>query len=184
MASQPSFKRVKDALTGLQGSGRQSVDISPLLEFIEKAEADSPFDGDLVKMSHEFELARMKLNQDGKLEEFRSVIDTAKVALSTSILVNGGATVALLALIGNLLAKAQPGSLPTPPSLVWALVSFAVGVLAGAIATGTTYSAQYCYHMEHKRLAVTFHASTVILVLGSYAAFVTGIVNSYRAFVT
>jgi len=183
MAPQPSFRRVKDELAQLQGSGQQSVEIAPLLEFIEKAEVDSPFDGELLRMRHETELARMKVNQDSQLEMFRSVIETAKVALSTSILVNGGATVALLALIGTLVGKAPAGAPPAPPSLVFALISFAIGVLFAAVATGSTYSAQYCYHRENARWATIFRGLTIVLVLSSYAAFLSGVLFAYHAFI-
>jgi hypothetical protein len=180
---QPSFQRVKKALTDLQSDGQGSVAIAPLLEFIERAEADSPFDGEILRMHHENELARMKLNQDGSLEMFRSVIETAKVALTTSILVNGGATVALLALVGAVIGKASGNSSIPPAALVYALISFALGVLAGAIATGTTYCSQYCYHQEFNRSASAFHAVTVILVLASYVAFLSGVASAYHGFI-
>ena len=184
MSPQPSFRRVKDELAQLQGSGQKSVDIAPLLEFIENAEVDSPFDGELLRMHHETELARMKVNQDGQLEMFRSVIETAKVALSTSILVNGGATVALLALIGTMVSKMPAGLPPAPPSLVFSLISFALGVLFAAVATGSTYSAQYCYHNnENAKWGTAFRVLTIILMLASYAAFLSGVLFAYRAFI-
>ena len=182
-ASQPSFQRVRETLTKLQSSGQQSVEIAPLLDFIQRAEVDPLFDGEIVRMHHETELTRLRGSQDGNLEMFRSVIETAKVALSTSILVNGGATVALLALVGTIVGKGPAGSSIAPPSLVYALISFAAGVLLGAVATGSTYCSQYCYFQEYKRSAATFRILTIILVLSSYAAFLSGVVSAYHAFI-
>ena len=125
----------------------------------------------------------MKVNEDARVEEFRSVIETAKVALTTAILVNGGASVALLALLGNLLSKSQTTSPQVPAALVNSLSAFALGVLLGAIATGTTYLTQYCYHMEFRRSAAGFHISTVSLVLATYAAFLVGVVFAYHGFI-
>ncbi len=114
MPTLPVFQKVNRALVDLKEAGQNSVDIQPLLQFLEQVEADAPFDAEILRLNHETELARMKVSQDGKLEEFRSAIETAKVALTTSILVNGGATVALLALIGTFVSKAPQGA-PSAP---------------------------------------------------------------------
>jgi len=183
MSTQPVFKTVNEELLKLKGSGQTAVEIDPLIKFLEQVEADAPFNSEVLRLNHESEIARMKVIHDGKLEEFRSVIETAKIALTTSILTNGGATVALLALIGTFVTKSSSGTPPVPPALVFALVSFAFGVLAAAVATGSTYCSQYCYHMEFRRSAIGFHVTTVTLVLASYAAFLTGVISAYHAFV-
>lgn len=112
----------------------------------------------------------------------RSVVESGKTALTTSILVNGGATVALLAFLGNLISKSPSQLLPMQTLLVASLMSFAAGVLAGAVATGTTYVTNYCYTAAWRPWGIGFHVLTVVLVAGAYVAFLGGVVAAYHAF--
>src|SRR3546814_644754 len=100
---------------------------------------------------------------------FRSVISSGQSALKSSILINGGATVALLAFVGTVWN--DPQSAPTLGPLVSVLVLFAVGVLLSAMAHGTTYLSQYFYSMVGERTGAAFHILTVALVLGAYSTF-------------
>jgi len=68
-----------------------------------------------------------------------STITYGKEALKSIIIINGGAAVALLALVSQV-AKGSHGIVP-PLSI--ALVWFGGGVLAGALATGLAYLSQW-----------------------------------------
>ena len=71
---------------------------------------------------------------------FKAVIESGKTALTTVMLVNGGAAVALLAFIANMAAKVDsPIKLY---AIAGALMWFVMGVLLAALATGTTYLTQ------------------------------------------
>ncbi|MBS3911210.1 MAG: hypothetical protein KGZ70_10800 [Hydrogenophaga sp.] len=185
--------QIRTALAEVRGSGQTAVDIAALLTFLDSVEADAPADAEIRKLNHDSQLtqykaeherhlAYYKASTDAEQEMFKSVIETAKTALSTSILVNGGATVALLAFLGNLLAKSQPAAAAMQAALNVSIICFALGVLLGAAATGTTYCAQYCYHRDFRRSAVTFHVLTVVLILSTYIAFASGLIGAYHAF--
>lgn len=61
-------------------------------------------------------------------------------ALKAATLINGGAAVAIIALLGSLYeAKTRT---PIPSQLVWALACFGGGVFLSAIAAGATYVSQ------------------------------------------
>lgn len=181
MANSPTFATVLAELAKLQAAGQRVVDIASLIDFLRAVESQAPPDAELRKLQHDSALAQYKAEREIALEMLRSVIETAKTALTTSILVNGGASVALLALVGTLSAGKSPTAVSV--ALVYALVSFACGVLLGAIATGATYFTQYCYEQQFRRSAVGFHVFTVLLILGSYIAFAVGVISAYHAFI-
>jgi hypothetical protein len=175
--------RIRDAVIQVQQSGQQFVAISPLLEFLQSVELQAPLDSETRKLQHDSNLAQYRAKVDNGIEMLRSVLDTAKTALTTSILVNGGATVALLAFLGNIIGKT-----PSVPEAMWetlvlSVVFFACGVLAGAIATGSTYLAQYCYHEDWKRSGIGFHITTIAFVFASYLTFLGGVISAYHALI-
>ncbi|WP_133699270.1 hypothetical protein [Roseateles toxinivorans] len=194
MSATSPIQKVRSALVDVKASGQQAVDIKALLAFLDSLDGDAPVNAEVQKLNHESNLAQFKADHERNLahykatvdsgtEMFRSVVESAKIALSTSILVNGGATVALLAFVGNLVTKSAPGISSLQTSLAWSLISFALGVLLGAVATGGTYLAQYCYHSEWSRAGAVFHIATVLLIIGSYIAFSFGVGNAYHAFI-
>ncbi len=118
---------------------------------------------------------------DLALEMFRSVMEFAQHALKTIILINGGAAVAVLAFIGNIWRKLQ--GMDVAGALVTSEGWFAGGVLLGAVATGTSYFAQYFYERKtFDKWAIGFHVVTVALVVGAYASFGLGIYSIPTAY--
>ena len=181
MPTTPTFATVLAELAKLQAAGQRVVDIAPLVSFLRAVESQAPVDAEIRKLQHDSALAQYRAERDIALEMLRSVIETSKTALTAIILVNGGASVALLALVGSLTAGKPTAGIAA--ALVNALVAFASGVLLGAVATGTTYLTQYCYEQHFRRSAVGFHVFTVLLVLSSYAAFAIGVICAYHAFI-
>ena len=78
-------------------------------------------------MQPESELKTLK-----SIEHFKSVISMAELALKSSILVNGGAAVALLTFIGKVTSGDKS-------LLVYGLLCFSIGVLFGAISVSYTH---------------------------------------------
>lgn len=174
---------IRAALAQVQSSGRQFVSIPALVQFLSDLEKKVPESSEARKFQHESNMALFKAQHDSNLEMFRTVFDSSKTALTTSILVNGGATVALLALLGNLVGKVPPVIFDGKSALILSLILFAVGVFLGAIATAGTYFTQYCYSVGRKRSATGFHIATVVLVLLSYVMFASGVWAAYCAFI-
>ncbi len=116
---------------------------------------------------HKTELARALMMET---ENFKSVIVAGQNALKNAILINGGASVALLTSW-----KADLLKLLAAP-LLW----FVAGVLLDAIATGATYLAQLfyalCGNMRGKAFytGVILHYVAVLLVGASYVTFAYG----------
>ena len=121
-----------------------------------------------------------KNQHDWSVEMFRSVILSGQNALSSAFLMNGGATVALLAFLGKLSEQHQ-GKMA---AFSHSLLMFVVGVFFVVLASGFTYLTQWCYsEYKFKNLGYVLHVSVVIFCLVSYGFFIWGSFVAYRAFV-
>jgi hypothetical protein len=111
---------------------------------------------------------------------FGSILSYAENTLKSIILINGGASVALLAFIGNIIANDENVSLVSKFSLPLAFYVF--GVLVGSIATGSSYVTQYKYLHVGQESGARWHIVTAILVLLAYVLFAAGSLDCYRIF--
>ena len=116
---------------------------------------------------------------DQEKEIFRAIFTYGEQALKSVILINGGASVALLAFIGNLIAKG--GGSATTQLLSLALAFFVYGVLLGSVAVGASYVTQYSYIHFTALTSRIWHAVSVLLVLTSYFFFGVGSYLCYTA---
>jgi hypothetical protein len=112
-------------------------------------------------------------------ELFKAIPAYGEHTLKSVILINGGASVALLAFIGNILARGVSTSLASAYSLP--LAHYVFGVLAGALATGSSYITQYSYVHFDRKIGVFWHWVSVALVLVAYLLFGLGSFLCYEA---
>ena len=120
------------------------------------------------------------------LEMFKSVIAYGQMALKGAMWINGGAAVAILALIGNLWGKVSD------PLAIFYLVNsvtmFASGVLVAGLAIGITYITQCGYAAEdskpqYKPWARIAHGFSIFFALSSFVLFAIGIYQANEAFI-
>jgi hypothetical protein len=121
-----------------------------------------------------------KHNLDGDLEMFRSTIAAGQSAIKSSLLLNDGAAVAMLAFIGNL-AHYNPAKIY---DFAASLMIFASGALLIVLTSGATYLSQWLYY-EPKTIkwGALFNYLCILLGLGSYGCFIWGLASSYFAFI-
>lgn len=180
MEAKDVVHNIRQALNQLEESGQQTASVSGLRQYLDQVEKDATVSIEIQKLQHESSLAHYKATSDFALEMFRSVMGFAHHALKTIIIVNGGAAIAVLAFIGNIWSKLQ--AVEVARALTFSEAWFAIGVLVGAIATGTTYIAQYFYERKtFYKSAIGFHIVTIILVVGAYVLFAFGIYSIYAA---
>lgn len=120
--------------------------------------------------------------QASSLEMFRTVILAGQNALKTAFLMNGGATVALLAFLGKLSDQHQDKIAIFSSSLI----VFVVGVLAITVASGSTYLSQWFYAgSESWKQKTGFWLNILAIALGlaSYGLFIWGAIRAYKAFI-
>ena len=84
-----------------------------------------------------------------EVELHRATMDLAKGALKVSLVINGGAAIALLAFIGNIWSKGGGESLWV--ALAYVITYFSLGLLAAAVAVATAYFRQLNYSLDYMR---------------------------------
>ncbi|WP_415904731.1 hypothetical protein ACMXYW_16420 [Neptuniibacter sp. QD48_55] len=120
------------------------------------------------------------------LEVFKSVLMTGQSALKASLIVNGGAALALLAFLGKIWGVGGVSEAAAIGSLSVALKFFCYGVLVASVATGLTYINQVVYGYEpskvRKGFGVFLNVLVALIVFASYLAFYYGIDRAVAAF--
>ncbi len=129
-----------------------------------------------------FEAERDKAKADNaiQLEKAKATCVAGQGALKTTIIMNGGASVALLAFIGNTWIHKGGGV----AMLSIALFLFAVGVLSGCAATGVTYLAQSIATEENKAQWKVRNNWAIVLWITSCGFFLAGLVFACIIFMT
>lgn len=98
-------------------------------------------------------------------------------------MINGGASVALLALLGHFVAS---GKIQATMAFAPVLLCFSIGVAMCALCSASTYVSQafYQYEVQGKKpvLAWTFHTLALLAWLGAAASFVSGAVGAAGIF--
>lgn len=181
MDAKDAISRVRTDVGALMEKGQQFVQIPALLQYLNDLEHQAPGIYQAAQLQHQSQLAYHRSVHESQLEMFKSVLESGQTAVNTAILVCGGGTVALLAFVGNLMAKVPSVAVPYP--LVLGLIMFAIGVLFGAIAAGARYVCQYCYANSWLRSAIGFHIFCVALVVASYLSFGAAVIAAYHGFV-
>lgn len=121
-----------------------------------------------------------------QLDLFRSVLTSAHSALKAIMVINGGAALALLTLIGNMMTKDMDSRILL---LSRSIELFCYGLLAAVIAAGLTYGAQFCF-LNALQLKVRWlypagiivQIVTIIVVITSYILFILGVDHSIETF--
>ncbi len=139
----------------------------------------------LAKARHDLEVwkVRAPLEHAGRMEMFRSALEAGQTALQSLILINGGAAVALLAFLGNILTKDGPRSFKLSVStLNVAMLTFVIGVgLAGA-AGAFRYLTQFAGASGWIKTGRTLNWLAIASGIASLVAFFVGGLRAYWAF--
>ncbi len=142
-----------------------SPEVEPTAATIEQYKADMQSRIEYHKQLHE-----------SNLEMFRSVITAGQNAIKSSLLLNGGAAIAMLAFIAN---TARDNS-QRVSYLASSLEPFAYGALAIVVTSGLTYLAQVLFANEKTRkFGRTAQVACIILGTASYGCFVWGLWRTY-----
>lgn len=123
--------------------------------------------------------------QNWRLESFKQVIALGQSTLKSMMLINGGAAVALLAFLGNLVTRSS--SFANVASFAASMRMFVIGVFLASVAYATTYFSQMFYEGEKKwqrRTGLGFHVLTSLVGAGALIAFLWGAHIAYQAFVS
>ena len=132
-----------------------------------------------MKMHHNAGINTQTLQHTSDLEAFRATIQAGSTARKDLLLINAGACVALLALLGHFVSS---NSITKIAAFVPALKTFATGAALCVLASGLTYLCQWLFEREHIRHLLkaawvaqvaaigTWLASAAFFVYGAYAS--------------
>ena len=181
----------RKALKDAEGNGLTSVsskNLHSIFDQIEKGLEDNNSQIDPVSLEKfRSDLAASVAYHDHvhnwDIEGFKQVIALGQSALKSIMLINGGASVALLAFISNLATNAS-AKLPIPP-FAESLRYFVIGVFLASAAFATTYLSQSFFDGEkewQQRTGLTFQIITIAIGIFSFVSFFYGADAAYHAF--
>ncbi len=147
------------------------------------AELDSILDqsdrfSDRIWRKHQY---RMELWKETRLEMSRAAIGFGQGAIRALILINGGASIAVMTFIGNF-GSEQAGLIS---SFSLALLLFSMGVAAAALVAGCSYVTQFFYESSSGKLLKAgnaFHCLAVLAAAVSFSLFVWALLTAYFGF--
>jgi hypothetical protein len=180
MEAKDAIAKLKTDLAAARTEGRKTVQIEALEEYLAALEKESGTSIEEQKLELQRSLAHYDAVNKSNLEMFRSVIESGKEALNASLLINGGAVIAVLSFLGTAVGKGASNALGL--ALTYPLLAFGSGVLLAALAFAARYFTQYAYDREAMRPGTGFHILTVLLGLSAYSSFGFGVFLAYRAF--
>jgi hypothetical protein len=160
-------------------AGKNTVEIANLERYIADLRKQASMSAEERRLNHMSSLAAYTAQNEVALANFRAIMDAGKEAVNASIVVNGGAVIALLAFMGNASAKYGPTFLQ---KLSFPVLVFGVGVLLGAVGFCTRYVCQFLYASEKTKLAGhIFNAISWCAILFSLLGFAYGTFSTYSA---
>ena len=190
MDAKELFSQLLQVIQKLKDDGVEQIRIEGLVKYlasvVQRLEKDGPQFSQASVEQYKAELQKWveenKFQHAQRLELFRSVIAAGQNALKTSLLMNGGGSVALLAFIGHLSTSSQSSKVPL---LAQSLCLFVFGVLSITVASGFTYLSQFFYAGElgwGRNMGYLMHVLSVLLAIGSYFLFAWGVFEAYQVF--
>ena len=132
--------------------------------------------------THEHEMEVCKIENQRAAVVYQQVNMQGQTAMKSALLINGGASVAMLAFIGTAMNNGTDNLLLL--KLCSSMRMFIIGVLSVAVASGITYLAGLVNSKETVTLWLwwTLNIIAIILVVIGYVLFAAGSLNAYCAF--
>lgn len=177
---------MRQEVARVKATGQQGVTLDALDDYFGRLEktvsaiVPSPQTVELNQAQHDFSLAHYNWQKDSSLEMFRSVINAGQSALKAAMMMNGGAAVALLALLGHAASDASTKSLVA--KLAYPLFLFVLGVLCSGVAAGITYVSQSFFSCQKNTVAHTTNGVGIFLVAAAYSLFGYASYVAYHVF--
>lgn len=183
MKASDVIREIREALVPVKESGQSTISIEAMENYLKSFDKDVENDSIYESQNHEARLAKFKAENDRNIsyannqtvhavEMFKSVILAGQSALKSSIIINGGAAVTLLAFTGKIWETSTTEVVAN--SLTTSIFIFCLGVFFASFATGTTYLSQYSFSQQWLKLGHAINIFTITVVLSSYGAFFFG----------
>lgn len=188
MNAQALIRDLEAEIQAAEGEGRTKIKLENLKAYLREIKKIVEEQNERDALQTQRDLAFYAAKHSSRIEYYKAkskrisddshaVITIGQGALKSSILINGGACVALLAFIGKIITE---NTVPVP-GLSTALLIFGCGVLFSAISSGTTYLSQSNYAIKKRRRAVFYNYLVIVFIILSYLSFLGGGIISWWA---
>lgn len=187
MESQEVIDAFRSQLDGVESQGHQQLQVSAIRAYLAALERDTSASQEDRNRKHAGMLAHYSAQSQHGIEMLKAVLETGESALRALLIINGGAVVALLGVMSNLVGKSDGSVLARYLSLP--LLQFGLGVLAGALGFAFRYFSQACYcasvgPKDQLHLAGDcFRYLAITSALAGYVLFGFAVVNAYLSIV-
>lgn len=181
---------VRKAVADAQAAGHKAIDPVALISFLDSLDEEDEQPSvphEVLFEEHKARLAKWLSDNEHanawSLESFRQVIALGQSAIQSIFLINGGASVAVLAFIGHLASAPTTAKAVLP--FAGSLRFFVAGVFFAAVTSAATYLSQLAYEGSktgQQVIGVVLHALAVALGVTSFVFFFVGAQAAYRAF--
>ena len=186
MSGQQFAAQLRDTIQEIKSNGTAAIYCDNLIAYLDDVaksptEELSEIDLEKYKADLQLHIEQNKNYHSSQLEMFRSIVSSGQNAIRSSFLLNGGASVALLAFIGHL-AAINPDKINV---FAYPLVLFVIGVLAMTMTSGFTYLSQWLYgsdNLKSQSWGFGFNILCIVLGISSYLFFIWGMWHAYHAF--
>jgi hypothetical protein len=183
------IKELKFAALAAKKKGTEQISTDQLLSSLAILEdeidnsARTP-DTSSIEFDNNLAIEKSRQNHVTSMETYKTVNENGRLALKSLFIMNGGASIAMAAFIGNA-TKSTAANTLNLPTLSAALLFFAIGVLFAALAHSTNYICSFLYgdHDIPKIISWghAFNILTICLAIIGYICFGLGL---YRATVS
>jgi hypothetical protein len=178
MKSSDFAKQLRDEVIQLTINGQKLIECKNLTHFLDEKIPELD-EAETVEnqVRVDFRLAHYQAQLESSSQMFESVLAYGKHALNAIMIINAGAAVALLSLIGSLTNAAMPTA---GAKFAFPLLLFVLGVVFSALASGGSYCTQFFYaENSDQKAGRRFHIATVVFVVCAYLIFISGAFVTY-----
>ena len=174
---------IRTILKQTKDQGHTSVSIDALENYLSIFDKDVENDTYYKSLDHETNLTSFKAENDrniatainqntSNIATFKAATEAGQSALKSSMVINGGASVALLAFTGKIWNTSV--SEVVASSLSSSIFIFCIGVLCAAFAAGTRYLSQLFFSTTYTKVGTFFQILSIFTVVFSYFLFAYG----------
>jgi len=185
MEAQEVIDDFKKEISLAKEQGHSSLTTESLLKYLDLIEQDADSSIEHNRQVNEGELAKYAAESQMQITMFNAVVESGKTALQSLLVINGGAVIALMGVMSNLVGKTDGKSLAV--SLACPLLLFGFGVLAAASGFSFRYISQAFYANEGTDPkwysgGNVFRWGAILSAITGFVLFGFGLYSSYLGF--
>lgn len=175
--------KMRQDVEAMKSNGVASIYVDHLITYLASVEnAPEPSTAQIEQNDFNPRAEAYRHESAARLEGFRSTITAGQNAIRTMVIINGGASVALLAFLGPLMGREGAPI----QAFAYCMLYFVFGTLAAGLVAGMTYLSQWLYGQGSRKFEIgggIANAAAVVLGLASYYAFGKAAWLTYQAFI-